>query len=145
MRKFLFILIMLPDLLLGQRDSTKQTFKIGDRRVVLLAGKNIYFENHPLPISELIKGGRLKLFGYGDSTTVVSYIVSYSLPNYFSDRFVSGSIFPKGLIDTLQEGCRSMAYLTTSSGIWIIIKNIVCRSKDGTLLNVAGIVLKIVN
>lgn len=62
MRKLFFIVAFLfPLLSLGQKDSTHQTFKIGNCRLGLLVGSHLYFDDAIIPISDNIKRARFKL------------------------------------------------------------------------------------
>jgi len=138
MRKLLLILSLLfPTLLIAQQDSTKQTFKIGDCRLAFIYGNKVCLgDNCIIQIADFLKEPRLKVFGCGDSSKVISFTIVFSTSKgTIETRIIQGSKIPDSITALINIG--------TNSGQYIVMQDVDYKSKDDVSHPIKGIAFRI--
>lgn len=144
MKKFIFILtLLLPAVLFAQKDSgSKKKFRIGAEKLALVADGHYYTGNTPIKLSDLMKGAELKVLGYGDSTHVVSFVISFGINNVYKDSYVTGEIISRSILSELKDGFEVAQ--KQKQNFYVIIKKPVYRFNGKKTYRVKGLYLLVV-
>jgi len=130
-KKIFFILLLFPTQLFAQKDSARQTFKIGGCKTYL---SECYSNDAVGALSVIMKKPIVTIRGCGDSAHVISFTIDFQANSVFYERTATGNILTQEVLNLINR---------PNSDQYIIIRNVRYLSGHDTL-SAGGIAVHIV-